>query len=165
MNLLFHSCTCFVRDHRPSVGKLDPRAVKCFFICYSSGQKGYKCWSPSERRTFVSMDVTFRESISFYGEKTYLSSLFIDLDNSTSGHDSQQMEGEILSPKGHKLSKKEKFVVGSIPCPMSSPIAQEQEWSKPYEEENLQVYTSITRSPIIQQVEEDNQVVEDVSHE
>ena len=57
------------------------------------------------------------------------------------------------------------FVVVSIPCPMSSPIAQEQEWSKPYEEENLQVYTSITRSPIIQQVEEDNQVVEDVSHE
>jgi transposase InsO family protein len=25
-------CTCFVRDHRPSVGKLDPRAVKCIFV-------------------------------------------------------------------------------------------------------------------------------------
>jgi hypothetical protein len=36
-------CTCFVRDHRPSVGKLDPRAVKCIFIGYSTGQKGYKC--------------------------------------------------------------------------------------------------------------------------
>jgi IS30 family transposase len=29
-------CTCFVRDHRPSVGKLDPRAIKCIFIGYSS---------------------------------------------------------------------------------------------------------------------------------
>jgi hypothetical protein len=32
-------CTCFVRDHRPSVRKLDPQAVKCIFIGYSSGQR------------------------------------------------------------------------------------------------------------------------------
>jgi hypothetical protein len=69
-------CTCFVIDHRPSVGKLDPRAVKCIFIAYPSGQKGYKCWSPSERRTFVSMDMIFRESEPFYGGKTDLSSSF-----------------------------------------------------------------------------------------
>lgn len=75
-------CTCFVRDHRPSVGKLDPRAVKCIFVGYSSGQKGYKCWSPSDRRLFVSMDETFRESIPFYGEKTDLSFMFeFDLSN------------------------------------------------------------------------------------
>ena len=73
-------CTCFVRDHRPSVNKLDPRAVKCIFIGYSSGQRGYKCWSPSERRTFVSMDVTFRESEPFYGEQTDLNVLFEELD-------------------------------------------------------------------------------------
>jgi transposase InsO family protein len=30
-------CTCFVRDHRPMVGKLDPRAVKCIFVGYSIG--------------------------------------------------------------------------------------------------------------------------------
>jgi len=68
-------CTCFVRDHRPSVGKLDPRAIKCIFVGYSLGQKGYKCWSPSERCLFVSMDVTFRESVPFYGEKTDLNFL------------------------------------------------------------------------------------------
>ena len=33
-------CTCFVRDHRPQVGKLDPRAIKCIFVGYSTGQKG-----------------------------------------------------------------------------------------------------------------------------
>jgi transposase InsO family protein len=72
-------CTCFVRDHRPSVGKLDPQAIKCIFVGYSCGQKGYKCWSPSEHRMFVSMDVTFRESIPFYGERSYLSDLFVAL--------------------------------------------------------------------------------------
>jgi hypothetical protein len=32
-------CTCFVRDHRPLVGKLDPRVVKCIFVGYSARQK------------------------------------------------------------------------------------------------------------------------------
>jgi hypothetical protein len=43
-------CVCFVRDHMPYVGKLDPIAVKCVFVGYSGKQKGYKCWCPSERR-------------------------------------------------------------------------------------------------------------------
>jgi transposase InsO family protein len=34
-------CTCFVHDYRNSVGKLDPRAVKCIFLGYSPTQKGY----------------------------------------------------------------------------------------------------------------------------
>lgn len=59
-------CVCFVRDHRPSVGKLDPQALKCIFIGYSSSQKGYRCWNLVERRLFVSMDVTFREFEPYY---------------------------------------------------------------------------------------------------
>jgi hypothetical protein len=59
-------CTCFVHDYRPSVGKLDPRAVRCIFVGYSPTQKGYKCWCPSEKRFFVSMDVTFQETVPFY---------------------------------------------------------------------------------------------------
>jgi len=34
-------CVCFVKDYRPSVGKLDPRAVKCIFVGYSGKQKGF----------------------------------------------------------------------------------------------------------------------------
>ena len=59
-------CVCFVKDNRPTVGKLDPRAVKCIFVGYSGTQKGYICWSPVERRLFVSMDVTFRKSEPYY---------------------------------------------------------------------------------------------------
>lgn len=59
-------CTCFVHDYRNSVGKLDPRAVKCIFLGYSPTQKRYRCWSPTERKFFVSMDVTFHENEPFY---------------------------------------------------------------------------------------------------
>jgi hypothetical protein len=36
--LKLFGCVCFVRDHRPSVGKLDPHAAKCIFIGYPSRQ-------------------------------------------------------------------------------------------------------------------------------
>jgi hypothetical protein len=49
----------FVKDNKPSVGKLDLKAVKCVFVGYSATQKGYVCWSPIEKRLFVSMDVHF----------------------------------------------------------------------------------------------------------
>ena len=105
-------CVCFVSDHRPSVGKLDPRAVKCIFIGYSSGQRGYKCWSPSERRTFVSMDVTFRESEPFYGEKTDLSGLFDILDHTQSPVIGQ--EGESGGSCGGTDSMLHQPIVGDI---------------------------------------------------
>lgn len=57
---------CFVRDHRPSVGKLDPRAVRCIFLDYASSQKGYQCWDLIGRKLYASMDVTFREHEPYY---------------------------------------------------------------------------------------------------
>jgi transposase InsO family protein len=59
-------CTCFVHDYRNSIGKLDPRAIKCIFVGYSPTQKGYRCWSPTEKCFFLSMDVTFREKEPYY---------------------------------------------------------------------------------------------------
>jgi hypothetical protein len=107
-------CTCFVRDHRSSVSKLDPRALKCIFLGYSSGQRGYKCWSPSERRTFVSMDVTFRESEPFYGEKTDLSILFEDLDHFPAHGTGQEGESELM--QGETISEPQpQPIVGLIP--------------------------------------------------
>jgi len=100
-------CTCFVRDHRPSVGKLDPQAVKCIFVGYSCGQKGYKCWSPSERRMFVSMDVTFRESVPFYGEQSDLSDLFATLDSPSM--DEVTCEGESEDVKNDSVEKQSKI--------------------------------------------------------
>ena len=58
-------CTCFVRDVRLHVSKLDPKSLKCIFLGYSWVQKGYMCYCPSLGRYLVSADVTFLENASF----------------------------------------------------------------------------------------------------
>lgn len=137
-------CTCFVRDHRPSVGKLDPRALKCIFIGYPAGQRGYKCWSPAEQRRFVSMDVTFREAEPFYGEKTDLSALFEDLDPSKCIEDCQ--EGENTS-NAREEEQQRTPIVGSIPVDVEEiELPNAERWPRPNQENNLQVYTRRKRS-------------------
>jgi hypothetical protein len=108
-------CTCFVRDHRPSVGKLDPRAVKCIFVGYSIGQKGYKCWSPSERHLFVSMDVTCRESVPFYGERTDLSFMFEPHSTSIDEVGREGGYGDVNASNEQQLRKMDAVISGSVP--------------------------------------------------
>ena len=57
-------CTCFVRDVRPRVSKLDPKSLKCTFLGYSRVQKGYRCYCPTLQRYYMSTDVTFFETTS-----------------------------------------------------------------------------------------------------
>ena len=59
-------CTCFARDVRPHVTKLDPKSVKCVFLGYSRVQKGYQCYCPSLNKFLVFADVTFLEHCSFF---------------------------------------------------------------------------------------------------
>jgi hypothetical protein len=59
-------CVSFVHNHSPNRDKLDPRAHKCIFLGHSRTQKGYRCYSPSLRKHFVSADVTFFEDIPYY---------------------------------------------------------------------------------------------------
>ncbi|XP_019225056.1 PREDICTED: uncharacterized protein LOC109206664 [Nicotiana attenuata] len=50
-------CTCYVRDVRPSVTKLDPKALKCICLGYSRLQKGFRCYSTELGKYLVSTDV------------------------------------------------------------------------------------------------------------
>nr|AAP21414.1 putative polyprotein [Oryza sativa Japonica Group]ABF99446.1 retrotransposon protein, putative, unclassified [Oryza sativa Japonica Group] len=110
-------CVCFVRDHRPSVGKLDPHAVKCVFVGYASSQKGYKCWDPIGRRLFVSMDVTFREFEPYYKSKGDLDQ-FLEEFSTVMEVDSREGERERGDIHEKNVGDKngEAVVIGSIPC-------------------------------------------------
>ena len=43
-------CVSFVHVHSQNKGKLDPKALKCVFVGYSSTQKGYKCYHPPSKK-------------------------------------------------------------------------------------------------------------------
>ena len=85
--LKIFGCTTFVHIHSQNHSKLDPKAIKCIFLGYSSNQKGYKCYSPITQKFYNTMDVTFLENqpffkadiqgrtcrnVSFYGLNQYL---------------------------------------------------------------------------------------------
>jgi hypothetical protein len=110
-------CVCFVRDHRPLVGKLDPQAVKCVFVGYSSTQKGYKCWDPVGKKLFISMDVTFWEFEPYYTKPGDLDPFLEEFSSVTEG-DSREGENE-------GAAAQKEVIVGSIPCPMDMSETQE----------------------------------------
>ncbi|MCO5596415.1 hypothetical protein L7F22_050477 [Adiantum nelumboides] len=55
---------CLAYAHIPQHlrGKLDDKAVKCIFLGYSSGSKGYKLYSSAINKIFESRDVIFAET-------------------------------------------------------------------------------------------------------
>ncbi|KAL6347733.1 hypothetical protein AAG906_026262 [Vitis piasezkii] len=63
-------CTAFVYVHSQHRDKLDPQAIKCVFLGYSSTQKGYKCYNPSVRKFYISADVTFTENKHFFSKSS-----------------------------------------------------------------------------------------------
>ncbi|PRQ42978.1 putative RNA-directed DNA polymerase [Rosa chinensis] len=65
-------CVAYVHIHRNQRTKLDACAEKCIFIGYASTQKGYRCYSPTTKRTYVSMDVTFHEHDLHFSPKATL---------------------------------------------------------------------------------------------
>ena len=50
-------CTTFVHIHAHHRNKLDPRGLKTIFIGYSPTQKGYRCYCPQKKKTYISCDV------------------------------------------------------------------------------------------------------------
>ena len=59
-------CTAFVHVHSQHREKLDPRAIKCVFLGYSSTPKGYKCYNPSTKIFYIFVNVTFTEKKPFF---------------------------------------------------------------------------------------------------
>lgn len=59
-------CCAFVHLYKNQRTKLDPCAVRCIFLGYGTHQKGYRCYDPTTKKTYVSMDVTFLEGERYY---------------------------------------------------------------------------------------------------
>ena len=58
-NLKAFGCTAY---YHVSEGKLEPRAKKGVFVGYGDGVKGFRIWSPAEKRVIMSRNVVFDES-------------------------------------------------------------------------------------------------------
>ena len=68
-------CVAFVHLHKNQRTKLNPCTVWCLFLGYGLHQKGYRYYDPSNHLTYVTMDVTFLESKTFYSPTISTSTL------------------------------------------------------------------------------------------
>ncbi|GAB2267742.1 hypothetical protein Dimus_038680 [Dionaea muscipula] len=68
--LRIFGCTCYIRDIRSTLTKLDPKSLRCVFLGYSRVQKGYRCYSPDLRQFCVSADISFDESTPFFSSSS-----------------------------------------------------------------------------------------------
>ena len=59
-------CIVFVHLHKNQRTKFDPCVVRCLFLGYGVHKKGYRCYDPIAKRTYITMDVTFLESKFFF---------------------------------------------------------------------------------------------------
>ncbi|CAL2277083.1 unnamed protein product [Prunus armeniaca] len=59
-------CVAYVHVYSHQRSKLDPCALRCVFMGYSSTQKGYKCYHPPTQKVHVILDVTFHEEVPYY---------------------------------------------------------------------------------------------------
>lgn len=66
MPLKLFGCVTYVHVQPGLRSKLDLRSIKCIFLGYSNSQMGYKCYSPANRRIYVTLDVIFDEKHVFY---------------------------------------------------------------------------------------------------
>ncbi|KAK3006834.1 hypothetical protein RJ639_015528 [Escallonia herrerae] len=76
---LFRCETCILaKSHRvpyPISFENCEKPFMCIFLGYGNHKKGYRCYDPSTRRLYTTMDVTFLESEMFFSKSNYHSSL------------------------------------------------------------------------------------------
>ena len=61
-HLKVFGCEAYAHVPKEKRTKLDKKAIKCIFIRYSYGVKGYKLWDPIAQKVCYSKSVIFRET-------------------------------------------------------------------------------------------------------
>ncbi|CAL9245665.1 unnamed protein product, partial [Arabidopsis halleri] len=70
-HLRVFGCVCFVLVPGDLRNKLEAKSMKCMFIGYSTSQKGYKCFDPTNNRLHISRDVKFMEEVGYYDKPNW----------------------------------------------------------------------------------------------
>lgn len=63
--LRIFGCTCYVHIQEKQRIKFQARDEICIFLSYPHRKKGYKCYSPVNKKFYISRDVKFLEAIFF----------------------------------------------------------------------------------------------------
>ena len=113
-------CTLFVHIHSQHRGKLDPRAIKCVFLGYSSTQKGYKCYHPSSRKFYISADVTFIENKPYF-TKSYLQGEISMMEDSTFEPEPSDLDLPPVPNSSSPVSNQETTPLAPVPPPENTP--------------------------------------------
>ena len=100
-------CVAFVHLHKRQRNKLTPRALRCVFLGYAAYQKGYRCYHPSSKRMFVTMDVVFHEDSMYFSFEPELQGEHLEEVQALDYDFLISIEGELSEP-GNNLNGNEK---------------------------------------------------------
>ncbi|KAJ4710294.1 Retrovirus-related Pol polyprotein from transposon TNT 1-94 [Melia azedarach] len=114
-NLRAFGCTVY---YHVNEGKLEPRAKKGVFVGYGDGVKGYRIWSPSEKRVILSRNVVFDENSMF---NPIVKSIVV----SENGSIEKQVEQQVTLDESEPQHKDQHPQSESEPSGSSLPVASQ----------------------------------------